>query len=404
MLAQVAEQVPCGIVLLDRTGTVCFANEGQRSLLGFGVEEAGGLEAWLGRGCLEPEYREQVLCDWRSNVWARQLTRTFSLATGEGLLKEIELRPRLLHDGRLLLLISDVTEAIRHQDCLRLIEAKFRVLFQDCPLGVLLLDGTGAIVEANHTLEAALGLSRLELRRLGLEKLLAGTSSQAAQALHALARGAPDSDGRPLTVNLRARSGELLPYEITAAPVRNADGEAVYSYLFASPPAASGAFEPVIGPPLEGGEGPSAIAPLPDSRAEGSSTVDLRALAWHSLAAPAVLTELRGRVVDLNPAAALLFGYATEELVGQGLFRIFSPQDPAGFGRRISEAINRTRHWVDETDFVRADGSTGRCLAELYPVHPAGGGPAVGLVLVARPLQSRPSPFTVVGAPPEEAR
>ena len=48
---------------------------------------------------------------WRDKVWRKQVRRVFPLMNADGLIKEIEFRPSLLPDGRLILILSDVTES-----------------------------------------------------------------------------------------------------------------------------------------------------------------------------------------------------------------------------------------------------------------------------------------------------
>ena len=59
------------------------------------------VENWLGAACPNEEHRQEVHTLWREDVWRRQLTRVFSLATADGLLKELEFQPSGLPGGGL---------------------------------------------------------------------------------------------------------------------------------------------------------------------------------------------------------------------------------------------------------------------------------------------------------------
>ena len=117
------ESIPCGIFVLDERGTTIYQNERLAKLLGRAIEKEAGIEAWLVHGCPTPEHREHVTLAWRESVWRRQLIRTVSLATADGLLKEIEFQPVALASGGMLVSIQDVTENCRHEEQMRSMEA-----------------------------------------------------------------------------------------------------------------------------------------------------------------------------------------------------------------------------------------------------------------------------------------
>jgi PAS domain S-box-containing protein len=81
----------------------------------------------------------------------------------------------------------------------------------------------------------------------------------------------------------------------------------------------------------------------------------------------AIITNEKGRICNVNPAAEALFGYAKAELLGHGLYKLFLPDQPKEFAQKISEHINRHRCWIGKSSCFHKDGSTGRVSVELVP-------------------------------------
>jgi two-component system CheB/CheR fusion protein len=108
---------------------------------------------------------------------------------------------------------SDVTvRKTREEVCLASV-SRFKSTFETANVGIALIDGRGQTLESNHTLQAMLGYSGAELRRMPFEALSHPEDRDAASAFNqAIAAGARDfyrlhkrlvrNDGTPLAVNL----------------------------------------------------------------------------------------------------------------------------------------------------------------------------------------------------------
>jgi PAS domain S-box-containing protein len=359
-----SRHLPFGLVLLDREGIVTAANEAVIALLGRPLAVGNPFEPWLADSAPEEVLREPVLREWRDNVWRRHMARTFSLTSTDGLLKEIELRPRLLPDGHLLLMLSDVTESRRAEDALRTSEAKYRGLFRELPTGIALADRTGALVEGNPALEKLTGYSRVDLRRLRLSDLVEMQPTN----------GETPPEARPALVV--ARDGSRHPVTVSQGPIRNPAGDAVLQACFFLPRATPAPPEPADEP------APEAALPALPTPTEAESA--WRDLAFASLRTAMLVTDLRGRIRAANPAAARFFGADEDSLIGTALYRLFRPQDPAAFSRDVSESLNATKRWERETMFHDPEGTpVGNCRAEITP---AAGDISPGLLCVVQPV------------------
>lgn len=117
-------------------------------------------------------------------------------------------------------------------------------------------------------------------------------------------------------------------------------------------------------------------------------------LPWlRNLSTALILTNERGRITGLNPAAEQLLGWTTTAIEGSGLFRIFDPDNPKGFSDRISSELSRSRCWRTRTEFHRQNGTKGDCDVELVPAHDEISG-SRGFVTVIRPVAKNQLPGT----------
>ena len=107
------------------------------------------------------------------------------------------------------------------------------------------------------------------------------------------------------------------------------------------------------------------------------------------LTTAAILTNERGRMLHLNPAAEAMLGYATADLRDCGLYRIFRPEAPEEFSETLNRQLQTHRSWHTTTTFTREDGTTGTCQVELTPALDEMKAPR-GFLLLLRP--EAPSP------------
>ncbi len=480
---QITEASPFGLLLLDDAANLIYANPQHRNILGLSVEAAGGLQGWLERGCVaEPGQQRTLIEAWYEQVWRRRLTLVMTMRSAESLLKEVEFRPSPLSEERLLVAIFDVTDARREEEAMRASEARFRHLFQQAPLGVVVVNAVGNVTDASGAFEQLVGCSRLDMRRLGMEQFLSEEDGQQLKKMAFSVRAG--AAGAPVLVLLRPRQGPPQPVMCEIRIVKNSLGSPVFTaYYFRPAPASPSA---AISPSMPLPAAPPSTAPpppqllqvvsdlmlelradttimshlpsrdfadlLPAGKLEGQtfsqalprlaeklplgemmhsledsldaevrcefkyrlhpdeaprfcearlvplaadagaaehrfgllirdltrshppaeSTPDQAAAAYEFSAIEllhqaAIITNEKGRICNVNPAAETLFGYPKSELLGSGLFKLFHPDQPKAFAQKISEHINRHRCWIGKSSFFRKDGTTGRVAVELVP-------------------------------------
>ncbi len=323
---KIAQNSPFGIILLDAAGNLLYSNPQHKAVLGHSVEDARDMEDWLVRGCPDASYAEEVLSAWRETIWRKQLTSVFTLATGEGLLKEIEFRPKLLSDGSMLLSFMDVTETRRREEALQASEGKFRALFQGSRVGMALVDKNGDFFDINAALEKMLGYPRWEMRRKSLGVCVhpddIAKKTALVQTLAAAGSGVAETELR-----LVRKDGSPLRVRLNASAVRDHEGNLLFAAYTVHDISA-----------LE-----KTSADLRDSQEQN------RALLAASPDLVLLLDEA-GKVVDLIPSASPALALDTKEVIEQGL-EPFLPELAAQIPRLL-EDTRRQKPGVVRLEFA----------------------------------------------------
>ncbi|HEY1085076.1 MAG TPA: PAS domain-containing protein [Prosthecobacter sp.] len=344
-MRQYLDSLPCGVLVLDELGSPAYQNDPLTKLLGRRIQKEETVEEWLAAACPTADHREEVATLWREDVWRRQLTRTFSLATADGLLKELEFQPSGLPGGGLLVCIQDATEHCRQEEQLRATEAKFRTLLQESPQAVVLMDKAGAVFEANHLAETLLGHPKNELRRYPLEAWLEPEHAAARRA--ALQKVLETGEkSAALNVTIRQTEGNSVPVELTLAPVLDVRGElnSTVHFLrqksdFAQAPAVPAPSQPAVEAPSH-----AMLSAPPAPRFVKGEPVERLLLA----------TNVNGRIKELSEHGSALLELASEEAKGRALHLYFRPSDPSGFYSYLASLAQSPDEAQEVTCFARS--------------------------------------------------
>lgn len=349
---QFLDVLHCGVLVLDELGVLVFQNEPLTRLLGRPLQKDDTVEQWLAAACPNEQHRETVTVLWREDVWRRQLTRIFSLATSDGLLKELEFQPISLPGGGLLVSIQDMTEKCRQEEQLRAVEAKFRTLLQESPLPVVLMDKTGFVFEVNHRAESFFGQAKNELRRHSLDSWLDAESGEARrQKLLDL----NSSGSRSASLDVRVVIGEKEPQlvKLHLAQVSDAEGEPHCTIHF---------FEPQSVVKTQMVEAPMA-----------TDTESMAPAATLTQESQVLLlkTNVHGRIKECTERGLQLLGINTEDAIGRPLHQHFKPSDASGFYAELSQLAASENPVSDLTCYV--EGGTRRtCRIKVTPRGAAG--------------------------------
>lgn len=387
------DALPCGVLILDDLGTPVYQNEPLTKLLGRPLQKDETVENWLSAACPNSEHRQEVTTLWREDVWRRQLTRTFSLATSDGLLKELEFQPSSLSGSGLLVCIQDVTEHCRHEEQLRATEAKFRTLLHESPVPVVLMDKAGAVFEVNHLAESLLGHPKTELRRFPLDTWLEPEDARARrEALRRMLESGERSTS--LEVRVRQTDRESIRATLTLAQVLDAQGQPHCTVHF---------FQKQSSPLLPVAK-LAAISPSQSVREHAGLSSAPAFLHLECSEQMLLRTNVNGRIKEITPRGLALLGLTEAEARGRALHLHFRPSDPTGFYAHLSRLAAAAEPVADMACFTK-DGDRRTCrlrvastggggfdfeLTEL--TEKTGGSPSANLSSLAQ------SPLTVVQA------
>jgi len=94
-----------------------------------------------------------------------------------------------------------------------------------------------------------------------------------------------------------------------------------------------------------------------------------QALTFENIYDGVIVTDLKGCILDWNPAAERMFGYAKSEVLGKTHRILHRPEEATTLTKEIIEGITLQRRWSGEMYFIRKDGSEGICETVVLPLH-----------------------------------
>lgn len=100
------------------------------------------------------------------------------------------------------------------------------------------------------------------------------------------------------------------------------------------------------------------------------------AIAEHMAEAVILIRAKDGEILYVNPTAGVMFGYRSDELVGEPIARLNVPTDaaPAARAAEMRDGLARDGVWSGEIEHVRKDGSAFWCSVSVSPFeHPGHG-------------------------------
>jgi PAS domain S-box-containing protein len=232
---------------------------------------------------------------------------------------------------------NEVLERRRSEAALLQSEQRFRAIFENSAVGIFLLDPSLRLIRANPTMLKILGWSAQESEHLLLSEIVHPLDYAAfSEQLRVLFSGGLSSF--PREVRLAGQGGRLL-WALTS-----------------------------VSAVLEAGFCIAVVEDITERR-RGEETLRRHSLTFENLYDAVLITDLLGRIVDLNPAAEQMFGYQRDEVLGKSppLFEGGAGEVP--FTRQVSDEVQRLGRWSGEVVFRRKDGTTGICAKVVVPLR-----------------------------------
>jgi PAS domain S-box-containing protein len=158
----ILHKAPYGIALIDTDGKFIYTNPAFTNITGYTLEDIFAGRDWFHRASPFPEYRQQIINSLKRDVIQKGVEKVFSLVCKNGEIKEIEFKPTLLDDGRIVVIFSDITERKGAEESLRESEENYRSLIESARDAIFTLSPTGMITSLNTAFEKITGWSCAE--------------------------------------------------------------------------------------------------------------------------------------------------------------------------------------------------------------------------------------------------
>ncbi len=331
-----------GMAMVDRGGSIFDSNPALESLLGYTkAEMAGrGVEEFLaGDGAAQLGELHGSLGG--GGGWSGEAVVDLSAADGEEITAHAHVSQVKSPDGSVMFttyFFHDISDQLRAERGLEDSRAENRALFGASPDMILVLDGAARVVELIPPVDFPLQVDRQA--SLGRE----------------LGEVLPD-----LGVAAEEMSGALA-----------ADGVFQHEFRVAG---AGGASHFELRAARSGPSNTVVLVRDVSGFHKAQTKLKWQALTFAHIGDAIVVADMKGRIIDWNPAAEALFGYNKAEAVGLGLHKIYGAGDPEAFRSEFTAAIREHRRWEARAPFVGRDGEGGLCEAVFVPLQDEDGTP-----------------------------
>ncbi|MFL5344037.1 MAG: PAS domain S-box protein [Hyalangium sp.] len=124
------------------------------------------------------------------------------------------------------------------------------------------------------------------------------------------------------------------------------------------------------------------------ARKQAEQELRRQALIFESFYDGVLITDLSGRIVDMNPSAERMFGRAKAEALGQTLFSVLHPGETDILTANILSMLEQAGRWTGEVGFERKDGTVCACESVGVPLKDAEGR-TIACIMVHRDITER---------------
>jgi protein-histidine pros-kinase len=225
------ESMPDGIVIVDATGYIVFANVQAARLFGYEPAELQAQPLEM----LVPHRLREIHARHRSQYFAQPRPRAMGAGlelfgirkNGSEFRLEISLSALELDDAKL------VMSAVRDVSARYEADQQFKQLLESAPDAMVIVDGTGKIIIVNSQTQKLFGYSRAELVGQSIELLLPARYRVRHEAHRT--RFFADARVRPMGLGLELygfrKDGTEFPVEISLSPLETGSGVLVSSAI-----------------------------------------------------------------------------------------------------------------------------------------------------------------------------
>jgi PAS domain S-box-containing protein len=347
------EAVPDALVGMDQEGVIRFVNRQSESLFGYDRDELIGQPVET----LVPESLWQIYAEHRDQYFADPRTRSSGLdlqlsgRRRDGSEFPINISLSHIDTGDVLLVITAVQDVTQQRRAIQNAQLTAAIVeYSDDAIIATTLEGI--ITSWNPAAERMYGYSKKEIISRSVSLLIPKDRAGDKDALLANVRVGQAVDHFE---SLRVRKDQtVVPVSITIAPIRDEDGAVV---------GASGVHRDV------------------SEQRQALEIAQQMAAIVHSSDDAIIGRNLDGLITSWNPAAAKMFGYSSQEIIGRSV-DLLIPEDRPG---EISSVVAKISTGLPaehlETIRVRKDGSVFPVSLTVSPILDADGAVAGASVI-----------------------
>jgi PAS domain S-box-containing protein len=302
----ILQKAPYGVILLEKTGRYLYVNPQFTLITGYSLKDIPTGKEWFRKAYPDATYRKRIIRTWVEDAArARPVDRTFGVHCKNGQVREIEMRPTTLDDGRIILTASDITERKSAEEALRASEEKYRELVQNANSIILRRDAAGNVTFFNEFAQKFFGYSEEDI----LGKNVIGTIVPE-----------KDSSGRNLAVMIKDIGREPENYSTNENENMLRSGERVWISWTNKPTYDNeGHIREIL-----------CVGNDITERKSAEEALRLQAQIIDQIHDSVISTDLAGQITIWNKGAERLFGYTGEEAMGKHVSFIY-PEDQYQF-------------------------------------------------------------------------
>ncbi len=216
----VLHKAPYGVALIDKDGEFLYINSEFTNITGYTMEDLLVGRSWFNKAYFFPEYRLEIIKIWKQDVIQRGIEKVFSIICRGGESKEIEFKPTILGDGRIIVMLSDITGRKRAEE-------EYKTILRTTMDGFWIVDMEGRFLDVNDAYCHLIGYSRDELLAMRIPDVeTVETPEETAQRIQQIM----ETGGDRFETRHRCKDGRIIDIEVSVNYLET-DGGRMFVFL-----------------------------------------------------------------------------------------------------------------------------------------------------------------------------